>query len=422
MRVLTHNQDGASAELAAHLVAIADRALEDRLAAEQIVAGLCRLQAGLMTAATQSAMADQREAAQAELERLVRRAALDALPPVITHQLKAPDQQAPKTAAQKVGAPVAPPARAMPQAAPDRPAPVRPATIRPASVRLAEMPKPAALAEAPAEPAADGSRARPLGRRPAGQPSGLGELSSTAELSGAFRPRGSVAVARGAATKADNAPAGRGRWVEFAAVVGVIVALGVVGFGYLTSGYLTSAPDQPTVADVPAGSTTVSSPAIDTAAGEAPSLDDAAAAVALQLEAVEPASGPLQEQPAGPGASSAPADPPAGGAPAALADNLRIVIHYQSGSAGSARASNLSSTLDEIKDPLAVELRSVDFTIASPRIRYFYSSDAAAAASLAEVLAPSVNGGGDWQVQDFTHFRPGPSAGTIEVFVPAPGS
>jgi hypothetical protein len=136
---------------------------------------------------------------------------------------------------------------------------------------------------------------------------------------------------------------------------------------------------------------------------------------ALQIEAVEPSTGPLHEQRASLGAT--PAAPLAGLAD----DNLRIFFLYEGGSPAAARATALSGSLAAAKDPLEVELRTVGFTIATPRIRYFHADDAEAAAALAAFLAPPESGGGPWQVQDFTHFRPLPLTGTLEVFVPSTG-
>ena len=134
----------------------------------------------------------------------------------------------------------------------------------------------------------------------------------------------------------------------------------------------------------------------------------------LQIEAIEPAGGPLRQ----PGET---VQGTAADAPAILADGeLRIFIHFQGGSPAAARANELSSSLAAAKDAPEVELRNVTYTIATPRIRYFYADDADAATALAALLDPA-NDGSSWQVQDFTHFRPGPAEGTLEVFVASSG-
>ncbi len=424
VRVLTPAQDSATAALSNELVAIAERALEDRLQAEQIVAGLCRMQAALVTTATQSAMAQQRNAAKSELERLVRRAALDAVPPVVTEK---PIAQASRKATAPAARKVAPPAVARP----DAPTPA----AEPAAKRAANpAARPVMSAEpAPAHPAAEaevGSPSRPTGRRPANRPAGLGDLPSTADLPGATDPRsqaGSQAGrARGTTTPLAAARPPRGRRLALA-VVAMIVAVGGLGLGYLAS-----QPDDDTVPGPSAG--LPPAPAAPAPSAEAPVAEaitpDALrleAPDALRLEANEPTAGPLRERvalDAPPGAGSGGASDESSSAeitPAAFGDDdLRIVVHYQNDSPAAALANGLSNSLALSKDPPEVELRPVDFTVATPRIRYFYADDADAAAALAAFLAPPASSNG-WQIQNFTHFRPGPAVGTLEVFVPSAG-
>ena len=427
VRVLTPAQNTATAALSSELVAIAERALEDRLKAEQIVAGLCRMQAALVTTATQSAMANQREAAKAELERLVRRAALDAVPPVITDK---PTGEASRKATAPAARKVAPPAAVRP---PDpKPAP-KPALA------------PAAIADhAPEQPATEpvsDPPSQPAGRRPADRPAGLGELPSTADLPGAAEPRNPAGTARGTAKPLEaERPARRHRLAL--AVVAMVVTVGGLGLGYLASqpdddtvpGQLAALPDQPPApaAPAPQPDPAIAEPVTPEAQQPDPTVAEAVTPEAqqpeapedLQLQAMEPAARPLREQAALDEASSggSAASSNASEAPAALADDdLRIFIHYQRGSPGAALANGLSSNLALTKDPLEVELRAVDFIVAAPRIRYFYADDADAAAALAGSLDPPSNSSSGWQVQDFTHFRPGPDEGTLEVYVPSLG-
>jgi hypothetical protein len=60
-----------------------------------------------------------------------------------------------------------------------------------------------------------------------------------------------------------------------------------------------------------------------------------------------------------------------------------------------------------------VEFRPVRATPRSATVRFFRYSDQAAAKDLAERL------GGNWRVQDLTRYRPQPSAGTLEVWIPS---
>ena len=400
VRVLTPAQDPATAALSRDLVTIAERALDDRLEAEQIVAGLCRLQAALLTTATQSAMPSQREAARAELERLVRRAALDALPPVIGKPSTAPGKPASSTAA--------PPARKLAEPGSGKPAgrATRPAPAPPS-------PPIAAAPSRPSEPEpAPGPAPGTPHRRPAGQPTGLADLPSIADLPGATRPRaaanaprGPITAARGTVTAVEAKPQHRGRKLALTAVA-LTVMLGGLGFGYLA--YAPEDPIDPDLARLPALPPQAAAPAVPPAEPEpAPTAD--LSPDPLQLEAAEPAAGPLRT-------NAAPASPPPPQPVAAIDPDLRLVLLYQGNGTGAARADDLQATLAALKDPPAIERRSVDFSIATPRIRYFYAADASAAAALADLLGPP--GNGTWQVQDFTHLRPGPTQGTLEVFIP----
>jgi len=62
-----------------------------------------------------------------------------------------------------------------------------------------------------------------------------------------------------------------------------------------------------------------------------------------------------------------------------------------------------------------VEARRVAATPAKPSIRYFHPEDEPSARSAAAWLADM---GLNWTLQDFSTFRPLPSRGTIEVWLP----
>jgi len=401
VRVLAPTQDADTAALSADLVAIAERALADRFQAEQLVAGLCREQAGLVTTATRSAMPSQRDAARTELERLVRRAALDSLPPVIGNP--SADRGRPAGAAgsrsesRKVAAPAV--GRAKSGAAAPPPAPP-----------LAPEPVPSAP-----EP------------RPAGRPAGRTDLSSTADLPGADRPRGPITAPRGTASAVKAPAPRRGRKLALSALAAAAL-LGGLGFGYFA--YAPETPLDPEFAGTP---TPMPEPESEpepeptpTSIVEAPPVAEAPqtselSAESLQLEAAEPAAGPLLRQGAELGEPASPPGAPAQ-PPVTLPDGLRLILIHQNNSAAAASADALQARLAALKDPLQAEVRSVDFSIATPRIRYFYADDASSAATLADILGPPANGTGSWEVQDFTHLRPGPTQGTVEVFVPDTGS
>jgi len=105
------------------------------------------------------------------------------------------------------------------------------------------------------------------------------------------------------------------------------------------------------------------------------------------------------QPPAEPEPEAAPAPPRPG--------RLRIVAHYRLG--GRSAAAALTGRAVPNSD---VELRQVGATPDVAVVRYFAPTDHAAAMQLASRL------GGGWAVQDFTHFAPRPSAGTLEVWLP----
>ena len=99
--------------------------------------------------------------------------------------------------------------------------------------------------------------------------------------------------------------------------------------------------------------------------------------------------------------------PPASGGGMARA---RVVIHVRNGSEARAQdiAARLSSTVGRL------ETRRVPVAPGSYEIRFFHSEDSVAARALAEMLPVD----GAWRVRDFSQFRPTPSGGTLEVWLP----
>jgi len=96
------------------------------------------------------------------------------------------------------------------------------------------------------------------------------------------------------------------------------------------------------------------------------------------------------------------------------APSLRVVIHAQAGSeAGEALSARLLASLRPRFG--TVETRRVAATPAKPSIRYFHPEDEPSARSAAAWLADM---GLNWTLQDFSAFRPLPSRGTIEVWLP----
>ncbi len=94
--------------------------------------------------------------------------------------------------------------------------------------------------------------------------------------------------------------------------------------------------------------------------------------------------------------------------------NVRVVIHAQAGSeAGKALSARLLASLGPRFG--IVEVRRVAATPAQPSIRYFHPEDEPAARLAASWLADTDL---NWTLQDFSAFRPLPSRGTIEVWLP----
>ncbi len=82
IRVIGGAAEAAAPALASQLLEIAERALGDRPAAERLVAAVIQGNGQLVATATRAGNPEQREAAEAALASAVRRAVLDAVPPV----------------------------------------------------------------------------------------------------------------------------------------------------------------------------------------------------------------------------------------------------------------------------------------------------------------------------------------------------
>lgn len=99
--------------------------------------------------------------------------------------------------------------------------------------------------------------------------------------------------------------------------------------------------------------------------------------------------------------------PPAFGGGMARA---RVVIHVRYGS--EARAQDIAARLSSSVGRL--ETRRVPFAPGNYEIRFFHPEDSGAARALAEMLPVE----SAWRVRDFSQFRPPPSGGTLEVWLP----
>lgn len=356
-------QDAAMAAVRGELLAVATAGLGEGPAAERVVAMTLQAERHLATTAMRAAFAAEREAALAELTRLVRRAALDALPPVI--------------------APTSP-------AEGGRHRPARKARIaRPATQPRASQAKALAPAKTPA----------PAPVKPAPAP------VKPARQASATPPR----------------PAEAGHGTAWRLALGGIVIAGLaagVALVWLGLAGKILAPSPAETAPEPNAAVTQSG-----APAEAPAsgglISDAP--LSLQLEAPEPSGGPLADMrdDAADGSRAIDMTPLSAPAVSAGADNVRVFILYPGEEAASEQASALYGQLQREGGYPLVVLRDVDFAISSPRIRYFHAGDAAAAARLARFLDMRDSIDESWPVQDFSHYRPQPAPGTIEVYIPA---
>jgi hypothetical protein len=120
----------------------------------------------------------------------------------------------------------------------------------------------------------------------------------------------------------------------------------------------------------------------------------------------------------GPGVYSPTVPPPPPSRSAAPV--LRVFVHFSSQApAGRQRATALARALED-QGYVVADVREVAFAIASPKVRYFFSADRFGAERLA-LAARSVLASEDERrtvpVQNYTHFRPLPTPGSVEIWI-----
>jgi hypothetical protein len=147
------------------------------------------------------------------------------------------------------------------------------------------------------------------------------------------------------------------------------------------------------------------------------------------LEATEPPLVPLpggRGPPADPDLAIGPASPPPlprtrPAAESVLPGQTRIFVHHPAGAADAgARARALAQQLRRQGAGL-VEVRPVPFGIGSAGVRYFHTADRTAAVQLLRLVRSTGAAGGGRAPEapgDFSYFRPSPSPGTLEVWLP----
>ncbi|HEX6012034.1 MAG TPA: hypothetical protein VFY87_09595 [Geminicoccaceae bacterium] len=117
--------------------------------------------------------------------------------------------------------------------------------------------------------------------------------------------------------------------------------------------------------------------------------------------------------------AAAPAPAPA--PQAAVPGQDRIFIHHRASDAASAGlADRLAEALQRQGSGIVV-IRSVPFGIGRPSVRYFHAGDRAAAEALVRAARPALSADGyaaPGAPSDFTHYRPAPRPGTLEIWLP----
>jgi hypothetical protein len=102
------------------------------------------------------------------------------------------------------------------------------------------------------------------------------------------------------------------------------------------------------------------------------------------------------------------------------AGEIRIFIHHVADQPAGALAQQLAEYLRGQGFTVA-DIRSVDFGVGKPSVRYFFARDRAASGRLVEELGRFSTGGASLapdRASDFTHFVPKPRPGTVEVWLP----
>ncbi|MBV0893380.1 hypothetical protein KTN05_16345 [Paracoccus sp. Z118] len=90
----------------------------------------------------------------------------------------------------------------------------------------------------------------------------------------------------------------------------------------------------------------------------------------------------------------------------------RVVIHYPE-RGGHERTAELVGLL-LAAGTAEVETRPVRYPVERQSIRYFHAADR----DVSGLIGDMVGGGGRATVSDFTHFRPSPRNGTVEIWLP----
>ena len=103
--------------------------------------------------------------------------------------------------------------------------------------------------------------------------------------------------------------------------------------------------------------------------------------------------------------------------PAASSSPTRVFIHHTAGSNSDAAGARAVAERLRREGFEVVAVRRVPFAIRTGSVRYYFEHDRSAARRLADLSGPLAGSGRKRPPLDFSHYRPKPSPGTVEVWI-----
>lgn len=109
--------------------------------------------------------------------------------------------------------------------------------------------------------------------------------------------------------------------------------------------------------------------------------------------------------------------------PDAVSPPTRVFVHFSTLDAGGAEAARRLSRHLRDRGFGVADIRAVPFTIAMPRVRYFFADDRESARGLSRAFAEFRRDTGTLRqpvrLEDYAHYRPQPREGNVEVWLPS---
>lgn len=100
----------------------------------------------------------------------------------------------------------------------------------------------------------------------------------------------------------------------------------------------------------------------------------------------------------------------------------RIFVHYCRSAAGGRKLAAEAALYVQNRGYEIADIREVAYDVSQPRVRYFFAEDRPSAERIARLfdayLRSLTSERSPARVQDYTHFRPLPARGNIEVWLP----